>query len=67
MKNKTIKQKIDDLNKLIAWFGSEDFELEKAVDKFEEASKLAESVDEDLKNLKNEVTVLKKKFDTATN
>jgi exodeoxyribonuclease VII small subunit len=60
---KTIQDKIAELNQQVAWFDSDEFELEKAVDKFSEAEKLAEEIEQDLTGLKNEITVLKQKFD----
>ncbi|MGE5327873.1 MAG: hypothetical protein ACM3KH_00910 [Thiobacillus sp.] len=62
--NKSIQKKTEELNKMIEWFDSEDFDLELALDKFKQAEKLAEEIENDLKNLKNEITVIKKKFDS---
>lgn len=62
--DKTVTQKIAELGNLVAWFESDDFELEQAIAKYKEAEKLAEEVERDLSALKNEVTVLKQKFDT---
>ncbi|MBR3169537.1 exodeoxyribonuclease VII small subunit [Candidatus Saccharibacteria bacterium] len=53
-----LNQKIKELDKKVEWFNSEDFELEKAVEKYREAIGLAREIEEDLKNLKNEVEVL---------
>lgn len=61
-KTPSISEKITQLNELNAWFESEEFELEAALDKFTEAEKLAESIEEDLAQLKNRVTVIKQKF-----
>ena len=61
--SKTITEKMNDLSKLVSWFESDDFELEKALDKYKEAEKLAAEIEHDLSAVKNEVTVLKKKFD----
>ena len=61
--NKTISEKMKELSALVAWFESDEFELEKALDKYKEAEKLAGDIEHDLSTLKNEVTVLKKKFD----
>ncbi len=61
--NKTITQKMQDLTALVAWFESDEFELEKALDKYKDAEKLAAEIEHDLSAVKNEVTVLKKKFD----
>lgn len=63
--NSTIKQKTEKLDQLVAWFDSDDFALEQALDKFKEAEKLAAEIESDLLSLKNEVTVLRQKFDEA--
>lgn len=60
---KTVTQKIAELGELVAWFESDEFELEQAIMKYKEAEKLADEVEHDLSALKNEVTVLKQKFD----
>ena len=61
--NKTITQKMNELTELVAWFESDEFEIEKALDKYRDAEKLAAEIEHDLSALKNEVTVLKQKFD----
>lgn len=61
--DKTISQKMDQLSELVAWFEGDDFELEQALDKYREAEKLAGEIERDLSELKNEVVVLKQKFD----
>ncbi len=60
--DKTITQKIADLEQMIAWFESEDFTPEQAVDKFTNAEKLATNIKTDLDNFKNEINVIKQKF-----
>lgn len=62
--NKSIQSKINQLNELVAWFDNEDFELESAMDKFKQAEKLALEIETDLKSLKNDINVLKQKFDS---
>ena len=62
--NKSIQSKIDQLNELVAWFDNDDFELELAMDKFKQAEKLATEIETDLKSLKNDINVLKQKFDS---
>ncbi len=61
--NKTIQQKIAELDELVAWFDSDEFSLELALDKFKDAEKLAEEIERDLTALKNEITVVKQRFD----
>ena len=58
MAEKNLNQKIKELDKKVAWFSSDDFELEKAVSNYKEALELAKEIEKDLKNLKNEVEVL---------
>lgn len=60
---KTVSQKMADLGELVSWFESDEFELEMALDKYKEAEKLAGEIEKDLSELKNEITVLKQKFD----
>lgn len=59
----TIEQRIARLRELTSWFESEDFELEQALEKFDEAKKLAEEIEHDLGELKNTVALVKEKFD----
>lgn len=59
----TISQKISQLEQLVSWFDSEDFVLEKALEQYRSAEKLADEITEELNSLQNEVTVLKKRFD----
>lgn len=63
-KNKTLQEKISELNELIAWFDSDDFSLEKAIDRFKEAEQLAGEIEKELSSFKNNITVLKQKFDS---
>lgn len=60
--NKSIAEKMAELNKLVDWFESDNFSLEKALEKFAEAEKLAKEIEYDLKNFKNKITVIKKDF-----
>lgn len=59
---RTVAEKTARLDTLIAWFDSEEFELEKALDKFAEAEKLAHEIEADLLVLKNNIEVVKAKF-----
>ncbi|HPF31273.1 MAG TPA: exodeoxyribonuclease VII small subunit [Candidatus Saccharibacteria bacterium] len=62
-KNNSIKEKITKLDELISWFDSDDFDIEKAIEKFKEAEKLSNDIEKDLNNLKNEINIVKQKFD----
>ena len=59
---KTINQKITELDELTNWFYSDDFSLDEATVKYQKATDLAKEIEEDLKNLKNEITVIDKDF-----
>lgn len=62
---KTIAQKTALLDELVAWFNGEDFELEKALEKFKQAESLAAEIEQDLLSLKNNITIVKERFDQA--
>lgn len=61
--NKTVQDKLSELSELVAWFQGPDFTLENAVTKFKQAEQLAETIEKDLTKLKNDIVVVKKKFD----
>ena len=63
-KDKTVQEKLSELSELVAWFQSPAFKLEDAFDKFKQAESLAEEIEKDLTKLKNDIKVVKKKFDT---
>jgi len=62
--NKTIQEKTTELTKLVAWFDSDEFTLEQAIDNFKAAEKLAAEIEQDLLSLKNEIQIVKQKFDS---
>lgn len=60
--NKTLNQKIEDLDEKIEWFYSDDFKLEEATVKYKDVVKMANEIDKDLDELKNEIEVLAQDF-----
>lgn len=60
--NKTLNQKIEELEKSTDWFYSDEFNLDDAVKKYKSAIELAKELEEDLNNLKNEIEVLSEDF-----
>ena len=64
--NKTIQEKTIELSNLVAWFDSDEFTLEAALDKFKEAEALAATIEQDLKLLKNDIQIVKQKFDSES-
>ena len=63
--NQTVAQKLAKLDELVAWFDGEDFTIETALDKFSEAEALAREIEDDLAGLKNDIQLVKARFDQA--
>jgi exonuclease VII small subunit len=61
----SIAAKTAKLDELLAWFDGDNFSLEQALDKFAEAEKLASDIEKDLSKLKNDIEVVKVKFNGA--
>ena len=58
-KNKlTVKEQMEQLDKAIAWFDGDDFNLEEAFKKYEAAAELANALEDTLVEMKNKVEVL---------
>ena len=64
-KNSSVQTKLTELSDLVSWFQSTAFNLEDALGKFKQAEALAEAIEKDLTKLKNEIKIVKKKFDQA--
>jgi exonuclease VII small subunit len=64
--NLSIAEKTAKLNEIVAWFDGEEFELEKALEKFTEAEKLAAEIEDNLVALKNDIQVVKERFDKTS-
>ena len=56
--NKSISDKIATLDQAVEWFYGDDFTLDQAVKKYQSATKLAQEIEQDLSELKNQVEVL---------
>lgn len=63
-KPSSIEEKMKQLRELVAWFEGDDFVLEKASEKFNQATRLASEIEKELSELKNTITVLKESFDS---
>jgi len=62
-KNKSnIAEKTIELDKLVAWFNSDEFVLEQALDKYQDAERLAADIESELQALRNSITIVKAKF-----
>lgn len=64
--NSSVSDKLARLNELVAWFESDDFSLETALEKFEKAEVLAAEIEKDLAKYKNQINVVKERFDRAS-
>lgn len=58
----SLNQKIEKLDEQVEWFYSDDFNLDKATDKYKESIELAKDIEKDLSDLKNEIEVLAEDF-----
>ena len=54
----SVKEQMEQLDKALAWFDSEEFNLEDAFKNYEEAAELANTLEETLQEMKNKVKVL---------
>jgi len=62
--NQTVQEKLTALSALVGWFQGASFKLEDALSKFKEAEQLADEIEKDLTKLKNDIKIVKKKFDS---
>jgi len=60
----SVQAKLTELAELVGWFQGSSFQLETALDKFKEAEALADQIEKDLTKLKNDIIIVKKKFDS---
>ena len=61
-KQKSISEKMVDLNRRVEWFYGDDFSLDQAAEKYEAAMKAAKAIKTDLETLKNKIEVIDKEF-----
>ncbi len=64
-KDQTIEEQIAELDTLLAWFESDDVTVDKALENFERAQKLAANLTIALEAAKNKVEVIKKKYESS--
>lgn len=60
--HKTIAEKLEELESLLVWFESEEITVEESLIKYEQALELSQELQAQLENAKNQVEVIKKKF-----
>lgn len=54
----TIEEKVRQLDEQVEWFYGDDFSLDQALKNYEQATKLANEIEHDLTELKNQVEVI---------
>lgn len=54
----TINQKIAKLDEAVEWFYGDDFLIDEALEKYQQAKKLAEEISDDLTTLKNKIEIV---------
>jgi exodeoxyribonuclease VII small subunit len=59
----TVAEKLEKLESLLTWFESEEITIEESLKKYEEALQLAKEVEELLEKAKNNVEIIKQKFE----
>lgn len=60
----TFKEKLAQLEELLAWFESDEVTLELAVEKYEQALNLSKELEHELKEAKNKIEVINQKLNT---
>lgn len=63
MSQKNLREKLDELQSIVAGFDRDDLSIEDALTQFEKGSKLSEEIESQLTELKTKITVLKERFD----
>lgn len=61
--DKTLKELMAEFEQVVGWFDSDELDIEDATKKFEEGAELAELIKARLEEAKNEIEIVKKKFD----
>ena len=56
--NRSLREQMEQLEEILAWFDSDEFELEAAVERYQQAARVAEQIDQRLTEIKNKVTII---------
>lgn len=59
---KTINNKIEEFDQCVDWFYSDEFDLDEVEERYKKAIALAEDIQKDLSELKNNIEILEKDF-----
>ncbi len=63
--DKPLRDQLAELDEIIAWFDQDNFDLDEALQKFDEGVLLAEAIKKRLGTLENKVIMLKERFDQS--
>lgn len=63
---KTLSKQLQELDEIIAWFDRDDFDLDEALQKFDDGVKLSDEIEARLGKLENNITVLRQRFGEET-
>ena len=56
--NRSLREQMEQLEEILAWFDSDEFELEAAVERYQQAARVAEQIDQRLTEIKNKVIII---------
>lgn len=59
---KTINNKIEEFDQCVDWFYSDEFDLDEVAERYKKVIALAEDIQKDLSELKNNIEILEKDF-----
>ena len=59
---KSLKELMAEFDEVVAWFDGDDVDVEEAIAKFEQGSKLADRIKAQLADSKNKIKIVKDKF-----
>lgn len=62
--NQTLQELTAEFDEIVAWFDQDDFDVERALEKYQQAHAIAEKIKQKLETIENKITVLKKSFDS---
>lgn len=62
-KTPNLNEQLAELDKVLAWFEQSNIDLDEALVKFEEGTKLAETIKKRLNDVENKIVILKERFD----
>lgn len=56
--DRSLREQMEQLEEILAWFDSDEFELEAALERYQQAARVAEQIDRHLTEIKNKVTII---------